>query len=294
MRPGQSSPGRWTPPPARSRPTRSIAPRVDPPIDPEAFKDALARLASGVAIISCWDDGAPRGLLVSSITGLSVDPPRFLFCVRKEASSHDALVRAGHCSVAVLAEGCETEALRFSSSSLSHERFHPSSWRLTDDAPPTYQAGLSVATCRSTRRPTPAATRCSSSRPTPCEPRRANPWSPTPGRSSAWRLQPHQPTDPRPRGAHSVRSIRVRPRRGGRFGGFEAPPRLDRLPSQTGAARENMPPCGATGASIFNDNVVIENIGLFPSVRRVMVRAKASKSFANLQQDVKCRTKGWR
>src|SRR4051794_6210300 len=63
------------------------APRVDQPIDPGAFKDALARLASGVAIISCWDDGAPRGLLVSSITGLSVDPPRFLFCVRKEASS---------------------------------------------------------------------------------------------------------------------------------------------------------------------------------------------------------------
>jgi flavin reductase len=124
------------------------APRVDPPIDPEAFKDALARLASGVAIISCWDDGAPRGLLVSSITGLSVDPPRFLFCVRKEASSHDALLRAGHCGVAVLADGDEVEALRFSSSSLTHERFAPGSWRLAGDAPPTYQAGLSVATCR--------------------------------------------------------------------------------------------------------------------------------------------------
>jgi flavin reductase len=124
------------------------APRVDPPIDPEAFKDALARLASGVAIISCWDDGAPRGLLVSSITGLSVDPPRFLFCVRKEASSHDALLRADRCGVTILADGDEAEALRFSSSSLSHERFDPRSWRLAEDAPPTYQAGLSAATCR--------------------------------------------------------------------------------------------------------------------------------------------------
>jgi flavin reductase len=124
------------------------APPVDPPIDPEAFKDALARLASGVAIISCWDDGAPRGLLVSSITGLSVDPPRFLFCVRKEASSHDALLRADRCGVTILADGDEAEALRFSSSSLSHERFDPRSWRLAEDAPPTYQAGLSAATCR--------------------------------------------------------------------------------------------------------------------------------------------------
>ena len=124
------------------------SPPVDPPIAPEQFKDALARLASGVAIISCWDGTTPRGLLVSSITGLSVDPPRFLFCVRKEASSHDALLRADHCGVVVLAEDDETEALRFATPSLSHERFDPASWHLADDAPPAYQAGLSVATCR--------------------------------------------------------------------------------------------------------------------------------------------------
>jgi flavin reductase len=124
------------------------APRVDPPIDPEAFKEALARLASGVAIISCWDEGAPRGLLVSSITGLSVDPPRFLFCVRKEASSHDVLVGTEHCGVAILAEHDEAEALRFSSSSLSHERFDPQRWRLAAGAPPTYRGGLSTTACR--------------------------------------------------------------------------------------------------------------------------------------------------
>ena len=119
-----------------------------PPVDPGTFKDALARLASGVAIISCWDGVSPRGLLVSSITGLSVDPPRFLFCVRKEASSHDALLRADRCGVVVLAENDEAEALRFSSPSLSHERFDPRSWHLADGAPPAYQAGLSVASCR--------------------------------------------------------------------------------------------------------------------------------------------------
>jgi flavin reductase len=123
------------------------APPVDPPIAPGAFKEALARLASGVAIISCWDGATPRGLLVSSITGLSVDPPRFLFCVRKEASSHDVLVRAEQCGVAILAEHDEVEALRFSSSGLSHERFSPEAWRLTGETPPTYRGGLSTTTC---------------------------------------------------------------------------------------------------------------------------------------------------
>ncbi len=123
------------------------APPADPPIAAGAFKEALAQLASGVAIVSCWDGATPKGLLVSSITGLSVDPPRFLFCVRKEASSHDVLVRAERCGVAILAAHDEAEALRFASSSLSHERFAPEAWRLTDGAPPTYQGGLSTTTC---------------------------------------------------------------------------------------------------------------------------------------------------
>lgn len=118
-----------------------------PPVDPTVFKEALAHLASGVAIISCWDRATPRGLLVSSITGLSVDPPRFLFCVRKEASSHDVLVQAERCGVAILAEHDEAEALRFSSSSLSHERFAVENWRLEDHAPPTYRGGLSTTAC---------------------------------------------------------------------------------------------------------------------------------------------------
>ena len=118
-----------------------------PPVAPAAFRDALAQLASGVAIVSCWDGAVPRGLLVSSITGLSVDPPRFLFCVRKEASSHDALLRAGRCGVAVLAEDDEPEALRFSTPGLAHERFDLGRWTLAPDAPPAYRGGLSMTTC---------------------------------------------------------------------------------------------------------------------------------------------------
>ena len=128
------------------------APPVDPPIDPGAFKDALARLASGVAIISCWDgpkekEGAPRGLLVSSITGLSVDPPRFLFCVRKEASSHDALLAAGACGVAILSADDEDEALRFATPSRVAERFTDSRWDLARGDAPLLRGGLTSAAC---------------------------------------------------------------------------------------------------------------------------------------------------
>uniref|UniRef100_B0SY48 Flavin reductase domain protein FMN-binding n=1 Tax=Caulobacter sp. (strain K31) TaxID=366602 RepID=B0SY48_CAUSK len=118
-----------------------------PPVHPGAFKDALARLASGVAIISCWDGATPRGLLVSSITGLSVEPPRFLFCVRKEASSHDALLAAGACGIAILADEDETEALRFASPTRAHERFTDPRWDLATPSAPRLNAGLTSAAC---------------------------------------------------------------------------------------------------------------------------------------------------
>ena len=118
-----------------------------PPVDPATFKDALAKLASGVAIVSCWDGATPRGLLVSSITGLSVEPPRFLFCVRKEASSHDALLAAGACGIAILADGDEAEALRFASPAQAHERFTDERWDLAQPRAPRLHAGLTSAAC---------------------------------------------------------------------------------------------------------------------------------------------------
>ena len=120
-----------------------------PPISstPADFKDVLAHLASGVAIVSCWHDGAPRGLLVSSITGLSAEPPRFLFCVRKEALCHDVLLEQSAVSIALLGAADKEEALRFGNGARAHERFRPESWRLEPGAPPAYRHGVARALC---------------------------------------------------------------------------------------------------------------------------------------------------
>ncbi len=116
--------------------------------DPDLFRDAMARLASGVAIAACWDGQTPRGLLVSSITALSTEPARVLFCVRQAAASHSALLRAKQCSLAILAEDDLDEAARFSSASRSGERFDTTVWRLVTDAPPQHRAPLTALTGR--------------------------------------------------------------------------------------------------------------------------------------------------
>ena len=109
--------------------------RLWPPADAAAFKDGLARLASGVAVAACWSDGQPRGLLVNSLTGLSTEPPRVLFCVRKAASSHDALLKADAVSLSILTPDHAGEAERFSRADLAAERFGEA-WRLNAAEPP--------------------------------------------------------------------------------------------------------------------------------------------------------------
>src|SRR4051812_539356 len=91
--------------------------------DEVAFRNSLAKLASGVAIMACWADGRPQGLLVTSLTGLSTQPPRILVCVRKAAGAHDALLAADVIGVSLLGQADREEAERFASADRAHERF---------------------------------------------------------------------------------------------------------------------------------------------------------------------------
>lgn len=117
---------------------------IPQPADEVVFRNGLAKLASGVAIVACWADGQPRGLLVSSLTGLSTQPPRILFCVRKAAAAHEALLRTHQVSLSLLDSDDLQEAERFSSSARAAERFNPSGWRLDRDRPPERLGSLAV------------------------------------------------------------------------------------------------------------------------------------------------------
>jgi len=126
---------------------RNAAPTAAPGVPADHFKEVLARLAGGLAIVTCWQEGGPRGILVSSITGLSIDPPRFLFCIRREASAHDALVATQLCGVSILSAEDDAEALTFIDPGLKALRFTSPRWRIAASHPPLLESGLSTATC---------------------------------------------------------------------------------------------------------------------------------------------------
>jgi flavin reductase (DIM6/NTAB) family NADH-FMN oxidoreductase RutF len=59
----------------------------------ETFTEAMARLVSGLAVITARrPDGQPCGLLVSSICSYSVRPPSILIAIDQASRSHLALI----------------------------------------------------------------------------------------------------------------------------------------------------------------------------------------------------------
>ena len=61
------------------QPTRSSVPAAN------AFRDALARFATGVAFVTAAPDGEPAGLIVNSLASVSLDPPADLVLPRRGA-----------------------------------------------------------------------------------------------------------------------------------------------------------------------------------------------------------------
>ena len=73
---------------------------------PEArsFRDALGRFTTGVAFITAAPDGEPAGLIVNSLTSVSLEPPPISFCPSRSSLTWSRMRRgaAGRLGVNVL------------------------------------------------------------------------------------------------------------------------------------------------------------------------------------------------
>ena len=68
----------------------------------EALKEAMARLAAGVVLVTNWVEGRPWGVTVSSCTSLSMHPPLILVCLAEGAVSTKAIMEQQSFGVSIL------------------------------------------------------------------------------------------------------------------------------------------------------------------------------------------------
>jgi flavin reductase len=111
----------------------------DEPVD---FIDTAARLAGAVSIVAGRDEAGPFGLVVSSLTVLSVEPARVLFCIRKAASCYYRLLSAQRLSLTVLGAEDEDEATAFTAPDRLTSRFTSEHWVLEENRPARFDGGL--------------------------------------------------------------------------------------------------------------------------------------------------------
>jgi flavin reductase (DIM6/NTAB) family NADH-FMN oxidoreductase RutF len=82
-------------------------------VEPQAFKEVMARWASGVTIATTCQAGAPVGMTVTSFTTLSLHPQQILICANRKANTHAAIVESGFFAVNLLAVDQMEWGIRF-------------------------------------------------------------------------------------------------------------------------------------------------------------------------------------
>ena len=83
-------------------------------LDQERFKDAMAAVPSGLAVVSSASAGGFRALAASSFTSASLDPPLVLVCLDSQAQTREAVAESAAFNLSVLERSQEFLAERFS------------------------------------------------------------------------------------------------------------------------------------------------------------------------------------
>lgn len=82
-------------------------------VNPDTFKEAMARFASGVTVITTLFNQEPIGITATSFASLSLDPPLVLINVGKNAFTHQVIADSGIFAVSILSTDQHELGLRF-------------------------------------------------------------------------------------------------------------------------------------------------------------------------------------
>jgi flavin reductase ActVB len=115
-------------------------------VDRADFRDAMARFATGVAIVTTHDEtGAPCGFTASSFCSVSLDPPLLLFCLARSARSYPVFLRNRSFAVSILQSTHVELARRFASK--VPDRFGPGGFSRTSRGSIVLDEALAALEC---------------------------------------------------------------------------------------------------------------------------------------------------
>jgi flavin reductase (DIM6/NTAB) family NADH-FMN oxidoreductase RutF len=87
-------------------------------VDASLFRRVMGRFATGVTVITAEVGGGVRGMTANAFMSGSLSPPLCIISVAKKARLHQALVRARHFGVSILAQGQRAISSHFAGQSI--------------------------------------------------------------------------------------------------------------------------------------------------------------------------------
>ena len=117
--------------------------------DSGAFRKAMRKLSSGVAIVACGDGDRRTGCTVTALASLSLNPPTLIVCLARTSSTLAGLREAGAFSVNLLAARHEALAQRFSGRGGLHgfRRFDGAEWATLATGAPILADAVAAFDC---------------------------------------------------------------------------------------------------------------------------------------------------
>jgi flavin reductase (DIM6/NTAB) family NADH-FMN oxidoreductase RutF len=116
-----------------------------PTPDARAFRDALARFATGVAFVTAAPAGESFGLIVNTLTSVSLEPPLVSFSPARSSLTWTRMRRAGRFGVSVLGRQHERFAKR--ATATGADRFAGLDWKIGPGGVPLLTDALATLEC---------------------------------------------------------------------------------------------------------------------------------------------------
>jgi flavin reductase (DIM6/NTAB) family NADH-FMN oxidoreductase RutF len=113
--------------------------------DPRSFRDALGRFATGVVLVTAAPGGEPAGLIVNSLTSVSLEPPLLSFCPSRSSLTWSRMRRARRFGVNVLGRQHERFAIR--ATPAGADRFAGLDWEFAPGGVPLVTDALATLEC---------------------------------------------------------------------------------------------------------------------------------------------------
>jgi len=112
------------------------------------LKNAYARWATGVTIVTARVGDRIHGMTVSAFTEVSLEPPLVLVCIDRESGTQPVIADGGAFAVNILARDQESLAQRFACSEAEDRRFVDLHWEAGVTGAPLLAGSIASLDCR--------------------------------------------------------------------------------------------------------------------------------------------------